>query len=321
MKRPLLWFILVPLILSGIVLGACGARAMKESREREESTKPAAVPSPAPTMAPGMPAGEGYDMESTQRAYILPGDTSVVVKDRMVISTAQLSIIVDDVEITLPRVQSLVKQMEGYIVGSQSYRTASDRLAATVTLRVPANRFLEALDQLRGMARKVEGESQSGEDVTNQYVDLEARLKALQATENELLALLSEVRRSEGNAEQKAQAILAIYNQLTSVRSQIEQIQGQMKYLEQMSAMATITVELKPYEPKVEQPVVEEGFRPSKTLREAARTLVKILQRVYELLIRFVVVLLPVLAILGLPAGLVWIIIWWWRRQRRQRAG
>jgi arginyl-tRNA--protein-N-Asp/Glu arginylyltransferase len=250
----------------------------------------------------------------------MPEQAPPLAEERMVIFTAQLTLIVDDVEVALPRVQEMATQMKGYIVSSSSYRTATDRLAATITIRVPADHFQEALQRLRGMARKVEGESLSGQDVTDQYVDLKARLRALRATEEELLALLREVRESEGNAEQKAQAILSIYDQLTTVRSQIEQIQGQMQYLEQMSAMATITVELRPYEPKVEQPVVDEGFRPSRTLRAAARALVSVLQWLYQALIWFVVVLLPLLLLLGLPVGwIVFVIVW--RQRRRKRSG
>ncbi len=306
-----LWLLIaIPLLLTLI---ACGP-ALRAAR----TATPPEQPVPMPTAAPLAPARDTAAAEG-MRAYLVP-EAYQVVEERMVISTAQLTLIVDEVEQTLPEIQALAVQMNGYIVSSSSYRTATDRLAATITIRVPAERYQEALTRLREMARKVEAESLSGEDVTDQYVDLRARLKALRATEEELLALLREVRESEGNAEQKAQAILSIYNQLTTVRSEIEQIQGQMQYLEKMSAMATITVELRPYEPKVEQPVVEEGFRPSRTLRAAARTLVAVLQWLYKALIWLVVVLLPVLALVALPVGLIVFIIVW-RQRRRKRSG
>ncbi|MBN1485928.1 MAG: DUF4349 domain-containing protein [Chloroflexia bacterium] len=239
--------------------------------------------------------------------------------ERMVIQTGSISILVEDVEQTLPQVLDMVRGMEGYIVQSSTYRTHTDRLAAQITLRVPADRFDEALSQLRGLAWKVTREDVSGEDVTDQYVDLQSRLKTLQATEIELLALLTEVRESEGNAEEKANAILAIHEQLTNIRSQIEQIQGRMQYLEQMSAMATISVELTPRDPDIEQPVVEEGFDPGKIFRRAASNLVEILQNLLVVLINFVTIVLPLLLLLGLVFGLpIWLIVRWRRKKSEE---
>jgi hypothetical protein len=290
------------LLIAGLLV-ACGAAATPEY-----DLEKAAPPNAGTNMAEA-PREALYDEGYT--AADLPADQTI---ERMVISTAQLSLIVEDVELTLPQVNDLVRRMEGYIVQSSSYRTYSDRLAATVTLRVPAARFEEALAALRALAGKVQSETISGEDVTDQYVNLEARLKALEATETELLALLSEVRQSEGNAEEKAQAILSIYNQLTNVRTQIEQIQGQMNYLSQMSAMATITVELQPREPEITQPVVEEGYDPGRTLSRAARSLVQVLQGLLNAVIWFAIVLLPILVILAAPILLV---VWLIRRGKR----
>ena len=299
-------YTLLAVLLLGILLAACGAAATQVARDEYRGVAPAA------TVAPLAPA--------EQRA---PGDTSagyVVAQElqRMVIRTAQLNIIVEDVEKTLPLVNNLVVQMGGYIVQSSSYRTYTDRLAATVTLRVPAERYEEAMAQLRALAGKVQSETMSGEDVTDQYVNLQARLKALEATETELIALLGEVRQSEGNAQEKAQAILDIYNRLTEVRSQIEQIQGQVQYLSQMSAMATITVELNPREPDIVQPVVEGGYSPLRTLSQAGRALVAILEWLLSALIWLVVTVLPILVILAAP---VLLIVWLVRRRRGKVAG
>jgi hypothetical protein len=303
MNRKKLYVLLGTLILVGLIV-ACGPAAAP-ARPVVETMVVGGTPEVRNVSADESYAGsKGTDMAGSPAQPI----------EHMVISTAQLSIIVEDVEKTLPQVDDLVKRMEGYIVQSSSYRTSYDKLAATVTLRVPAARFDEALAELRALAGKVQSETISGEDVTDQYVDLQSRLKALQATETELLALLTEVRQSEGNAQEKAQAILDIYNQLTNVRSQIEQIQGQMNYLSQMSAMATITVELQPRQPEITQPVVEEGYNPGSTFTRAARSLVQVLQWLLNALIWFVVVLLPVLVLIAAPIVLV---VWLVRRGRR----
>lgn len=271
------------------------------------------TPSPevqkAPLLPETVPSPSSLASESAEHIRYSKVDQ----ENRMIISTARLTLIVNDVATALEQVWGLVERFQGYTVQTNSYRTATDNLAATVTIRVPAARFGEALSELRKLAWKVQQESTSGEDVTDQYVDLEARLKAQKATEEELLALLREVRQSEGNAQEKAEAILSIYQRLTEVRTQIEQLQGQMQYLEKMSAMATITLELLPREPEVERPVIEEGFDPLRTLREAARVLVQILQGLVNALIWVAVVALPFWVVAGL-------VIFLWIRWRRRRA-
>lgn len=310
MNRKIAVISAVVLILLVSVVVACGPT---ESPSME-------APPAAPTMAPA-------DDEAAEDnlAYAPEGSMGTVVgqpdlqKERMVVHTVELSLIVESVEDTLPQVEALIRDKEGYIVSSRTYRTYTDRLAATITLRVPADSLDQALGELKGMAWKITEEQRSGQDVTDQYVDLESRLRALQTTEEELLALLQEVRQSEGNAQEKADAILSIYNQLTTVRSQIEEIQGRMQYLEQMSAMATITVVLNPREPETVRPVVEEEFDPGKTFRDAARTLLEILQAIADGLIWFVTVVLPMLLILALIWGIpIWLIVRWRRRRRRE---
>lgn len=302
MKRWYLWLSIALVFLGLLVACAPAAQPTSDlsSQEVEERYAAKAPGSVAP--APLAPQADSAD-------YLRP----VRSEGRMIISTAQLTLIVNDVATTLEEVWRLVERFQGYTVQTNSYRTATDNLAATVVIRVPSERFGEALSELRKLAWKVQRESTSGEDVTDQYVDLEARLKAQKATEEELLALLREVRQSEGNAREKAEAILSIYQRLTEVRTQIEQIQGQMQYLEKMSAMATITLELLPREPEVEKPVVEEGFDPLRTLREAARVLVQILQGLANALIWIAVVALPFWIVAGL-------VVFLWIRWRRRRA-
>lgn len=295
--------LLATVLLAGLLI-ACGSAATVDRVTTQVVEAPLSPPEP------------GLAERDAEAAKGYAGADLVVAQtiERMVISTAQLTLVVEDVEVTLPQVTDLARRMEGYIVQSSAYRTYADRLAATVTLRVPAAAFAEALAALRALAGKIQSETLSGEDVTDQYVNLDSRLRALEATETELLALLAEVRQSEGNAEEKAQAILSIYNQLTNVRTQIEQIQGQMNYMSQMAAMATITVELQPREPEITQPVVEEGYDPGRTLSRAGRALVQVLQGLLNALIWFVVVLLPILLLFAAPIVLI---VWLVRRARR----
>jgi len=232
----------------------------------------------------------------------------------MIVRTASLSLVVEDTEETLEAIERLANQLEGYISNLNTWRV-NEQLAATITLRVPAESFDEARERIKTLATELENENVSGQDVTAEYVDLEARLHNLQVAEEELLELLASAQETHRDAE----SILAIYREITNVRQQIEQIQGRMQYLENVSSLATLTINLTPEEEVA--PVVEPGWEPLRQARDALRTLVNALQSLVGLLIWVALFLLPMAAILALPfvlAGLGWYL---WRRRRRRSKG
>jgi hypothetical protein len=146
--------------------------------------------------------------------------------------------------------------------------------------------------------------------VTEEYTNLEAQLRNLEATETELLALLTEVRENRGKAEE----ILAIYDKLTQIRSQIEQLKGRQQYLATMSAMATITVEVQPKAAPV-SPTTEVEWSPLVTLSRAWRALLVALKGLYNVLV-YLVLLSPIVLI---PVGLVWGLLRLLRRGKRSK--
>lgn len=248
--------------------------------------------------APAMEAPGG--MGSAMSTY---GD----VADRMIIRTTYMTVVVEDTDAMLARLQGIVAQYGGYV--SELNRWLSDeRPYATVTLRIPAENLEEALGQVREGAILVESERSSGQDVTEEYVDLSARLRNLEATEAELLELLSEVRRNRGSAED----ILAIHNRITEIRGEIESLKGRTQYLERMTALATVTIEIRPRQ----QPgavVQPEGWNPLVTVSEAARALVDVLEFFAKLAI-WLAVLSPLVLV---PALVLWLLIRAIRKRRR----
>ena len=110
-----------------------------------------------------------------------------------------------------------------------------DQEQATITIRVPQDQFFVALDKLQGLGT-VQSQNLSTQDVTEQFIDLQARLKSAQAEEQSLLALLDKA--------QTVGDIISIQQQLTEVRSQIEMLQGQINYIQGRVDMSTITVTL-----------------------------------------------------------------------------
>jgi hypothetical protein len=227
--------------------------------------------------------------------------------EQMIIWNADISLTVNDTKEAMEQVQALARDLGGRTIGSESW-LSDDQLHARLTLRVPAEKFEDAMAQIRDLALKINRESANSEDVTDQYVDLASRLRHLEAKEAQLLEFLDEADDTEG--------LLAVYEHLAQTQADIEQVKGRMAYLEQLAAMATITVELYPEE--AAPTVIEEGWKHGFTLRDAAKTLVNTLEGLADATIWFVVYLLPVLLLIALPiAAVVWAVRRW--RRRRQR--
>ncbi|MGH7551096.1 MAG: DUF4349 domain-containing protein, partial [Gemmatimonadota bacterium] len=123
-------------------------------------------------------------------------------------------------------ITALAERLGGY-VGDLTARRRDSLLFYDLTIRVPTARYGEALAALKGLATRVDSESRSTEDVTDQIVDLDARLETLRGVETELRALLAESRRQGRDVA----AIMEIYSQLTEIRTQIEQLDARLANL------------------------------------------------------------------------------------------
>jgi len=212
-----------------------------------------------------------------------------------------------DTEGSVVQIKSIVTSFGGYVVDTHLWRDEG-QLRGSVTVRVPADDLDDALSQFKALAVKVERESGSSQDVTEEYTDLSARLRNLEATEQELLELLGTVRERTGKAED----ILAVHRELTNIRGQIEQIKGRMQYLERTSAMSSVTIELIP--DILSQPIAGTGWRPSETVANALRSLLSTVRFIANAAIWVVLYVLPVAVVVLVPFTIVWLI---WRRRRK----
>jgi uncharacterized protein DUF4349 len=156
---------------------------------------------------------------------------------RKIIKTADLGIISDDVRGEATRAQQVAARFGGAIVSAQTYRSDNATYAALV-VSVPSEHFEDALDELRGLGEEVTTDTVSGQDVTEEYVDLQSRERNLLAAEQSLLDLY--------NRADDVQDALSIQRELTTVRGQIEQVQGRMQYLKQSSDMSQISLSIQP---------------------------------------------------------------------------
>ncbi len=251
-------------------------------------------------VAPGAPAAlEFYAEKDEEARQQTPSDQPA--SQRMVIKTAYLSIEVPNVSDAEASIRARAEQLGGYVVSVQT-SGSGDYQTASITIRVPSAQYGAAISDVEGLATKVLSRSLGGEDVTEEFVDLEARLRNLEASRNRLLDLLNQATDVEDAIQVNAA--------LTDVQGQIEVIQGRMKYLKDNVAMATISVDLRPVPP---QPTIvpEEGWEPLRVARQALGDLVGFGQGLVELAI-ILLIWIPV----WLP--LVLFIRWAWRKLRRK---
>jgi hypothetical protein len=206
---------------------------------------------------------------------------------------------------TASDMQGIAERLNGFVSASDVYGV-SNRVGS-VTIRIPAENFSQALDDIKKLAIKVERENTSAQDVTEQYIDLEARLKNLQAQEAQYLQILKQA--------VKIADILQVSERLDSVRMQIEQIQGQLKYLTRQVDMASISASL-----TEEADVQVFGIRwlPLVVIKQAFRDMLTSLQVYVDSVIKIIFALPGVLlwlATIGLIILIGWKILHWiWQR-------
>jgi len=237
------------------------------------------------------------------------GSSPQLAFDRLVIRTADLALQVRDVGQALVAVRQLTVDAGGFVMSSTTYSDGENEANETAVLavQVPFDRFDQFLNQLRSnpLVVKVDRDQVQSQDVTEEYLDLDARLRNLQATERRYLALLERASTIE--------EILRVEQELSRVRYEIEQVTGRKQYLERRTQYAQATITLTPA-PALEQrdgPV----FDFARAVERAWNASLRFLGGIAELVVMVVVFLWwlwPVVALLGV-LGLRW-------RGRRQAA-
>ena len=235
------------LIILGLVLAAgCGAA-------KESSVPPSPMPAPMP---PGISKDYASGAES-QYTTVQPGETGI---DRKIVRTGYLTLEVNAIDEAMADVARVARELDGYVVSSNK-QGDKDITYGRISIRVPAERFDEAFDRLHKLAVKVPNESTESQDVTEEYTDLKAQLRNLEATEAQYLELLKKAETVEDT--------LKVYQALSDVRRQIEQIKGRIQYLERTSDMALIEVNL-----QKTKPIEGTAWSAMETLKSAVRGLI-----------------------------------------------
>jgi hypothetical protein len=296
-------------LIAAVVLAACGASEISSSEAPFSGSagipEPAYDAAPAPTM---MYVEESAAQEAPRSGG---GDTNASQVQRLVIQNADLAVVVSDVELRMDEISKMAQDMGGFVVSSNLYQGYTSNYEpvpeASLTIRVPAERLDEALEQIKKDAVDIQSETRSGTDVTAEYVDLKSRLKTYEAAEKELTELMEN--------SQNAEEVVNIFNQLMYYREQIELVKGQIKYYEEAAALSAVSVRLIAEE--TIQPVQIGKWEPKGVALEAIQDLINFWKGFIDFLIRFVIYTLPVLISIAIPFYLFFLGVRWVFRKLR----
>lgn len=286
------------LLVMGVTLAGCAGDDEGASERTFEDAASPGVGEEAALTAGGEPSADGDDA--------LEVDLELT-EGREVIRRANLQLHASDTRAAFDEIVAMVESAGGFVAHATVYPTTGEdaQPRVSMTLRVPADDLTSTMDAIKDAVDEVVSETQGAEDVTEQFIDLEARLTNLEALEVELRALLTEVRARE---DADPDEILRVFNEVSSVRGQIEQIQGQINYLSDLTALATLEVELT--QTPSAAPLVDEPWSPAEATREALSSLVEGLQGAADWAINFAIFVLPMLLLTLGPLTVIGLVVY-----------
>jgi len=277
--------VLIPLILTALLLAACSPAASAPAADMAEPGMGFA-PSSAPAAAPQMEEARAYEGESTNSVNV---EGAAV--ERIVIMNANMSIVVENPAQAVDEIAKMTQEMGGFIVNSNLYQYTTDDgekvPAASVTVRVPAERLTEARDRIKALVADgnldVTTDNVSGQDVTREYTDLNSRLKNLEMAQARLQNILDEATKTED--------VLAVHQELTRISEEVEVVKGQIKFYDESSRLSAISVDIKSRASVA--PLTIGGWQPVGVARDAMQALINFGKFLGNVLIWMVIFCLP----------------------------
>ena len=295
---------LLPLIalMLFLTVGAIGLAGCGEASDRTESVfeeeMDFAEGEAAEPMAPAKDTA-GADFDAVDDA------AQVDVQEQLIIRTAEMVVVVEETETAVDAITTLANDAGGWVVSSRVFQSGNG-LSGNITIRVRAEAFDETINEIEALAVEVESFSQQSEDVTEEFVDLSARLENLEATAARVREFLDDA--------QTVDEALAVNRELSRLESEIEVLKGRIQFLQQSAAFSTISIRLIP--DQLSQPLEVGGWQPTGVARDALEALVEALQGLASVAIYVVVLVLPLAVLILLPILLLFYLL---RRRRRRR--
>ena len=220
----LLFFILITAAVS------CSSDDSAVSSESRQSSGPVGAPAMDSSFNAQEPA---FSKGSSGSSETIFDEGSADQTDRLIIKSGSISLTVPDIPEALDSVEKTAGWLGGFVVSSNWYGGEKES-SATISIRVPAEKFTEAMEAVRGIALEVILETTDASDVTEEFTDLESQLRNLKVTENRYLELVAKADTVED--------IIKIERVLSETRGRIEDIQGRIQFLERSSATSLISI-------------------------------------------------------------------------------
>ncbi|MFZ4453113.1 DUF4349 domain-containing protein [Salibacterium aidingense] len=229
------WMMTVPAVILLILAAACNNEESQEAQQDQASTEEAANDAGTAEQSAQDSSGQAGGSSAD------PGENTEAAEDidasnRMVIKTGNLSIEVENFHEAEQRIETQVEDMGGYIVESDMQVSTGGERSGSLSVRIPQENFPPFMNGLESDSIRVQERSTQGEDVTEEYVDLESRLSSKETQEERLTSFMEEA----GNTD----ALLQISEDLSAVQEEIEQLKGQMNYLENHVAYSTVDIQI-----------------------------------------------------------------------------
>ena len=271
------------------------AADMAMATTESNASRPAAAPVPGQEGQNSL--GKAEAAQSAAQAF-----------DRKIIRNANLEIELDQPEIAQRKAATIAETNGGFVVTSEARKTDGS-VFVNVVMRVPAAQFNNVIEQLRTQLGEKAGgkillDKTSGLDVTEEFVDLEARIRTKKALEDQFLVIM--------RSANKVAVALEVQRQVAEVRGEIEQMEGRRRLLENQAALSTITLALHTAAPIVMGSSSGFWFQ----VRQACADGVDAALAIVLGVIQFVLVMIPVLLLIVLPIG--WVL---WQLRKRMSWG
>jgi hypothetical protein len=292
--------ILIPLlVILGLLLAAGCATKQAPVTAPPYAGGEIPAPAPAPPASPSITGIFNRDIAQQATSPSYAGESGTTDIDRKIVKNGNMTLEVNDITAAITGITAIASDLNGYVVSSNKSGD-QDATYGQISIRVPSDRFDEAFDRIRKLAVNVPNESTNSQDVTEQYTDLQAQLRNLEATEAQYLELMKKA--------EKVEDILAVQRELSNVQGQIEQLKGRIQYLDRTSDMALIDVNLQ----KV-KPIGGTAWNALETLKSAARGLVTFGKVLADILI-WLAIFSPVWII-------ILVVVLYFTRWRHKKAG
>jgi len=280
-------------LLSLVTFVACGgARNEAEQRSVASSVKNPVSEGPKESLTKGQTSAVNFSLQQASQAEAFNDALN-----RKIIKDAEVSLEVDSPLETQRSVISIAESHGGFVVTSESKQRQSDDpsqrvMDVSLVIRVPSSQFGPTRDEILGLSKRVLDNKNTGQDVTEEFIDLEARIKTQTALEAQFMEIMKQAR--------KVEDALEVQRQIAEVRTEIEKLEGRKRFLENRSSLSTINVNLKSPTTILISPT---GY--VHEVKEAGKESIAIAREIVLFLVRFVIVMIPICLFIVLPLGLM----------------